>query len=475
MANLKETFSCEGKWWLPGETGDPLLGTLHYHFQEGLKLELKGIFKPFIKKDPRTSNSPVILGESDHGEKITLYGCACKGVKAPLFSTKEQRAPSFSAFNCSIAFTDHHFSSTEEMKFKKIFVNFSHLDDWLGSSGFNITPDYDKETETSKILIEYIQPKPIIIKINEIFTITIDFFYNLPTGYYNQSEATIKQLITVCVESTDDCKISDFFEGIKQLERFFSLGIMRPSHAFNFMGIMTNPNEKIEKYQIPIKIYKALNENIDVREKIYQEVMLFAYDDIQNNFDRLLQNWFNKREALQPVFDLYFTAVHNQYMPDHLEFLSYIQAIESFHRRTRNNCIRPKQEFTRLRDNIFAKLDEDEKELIGPLDYANEPSLKDRLNEIFKEYYEIPPFFSIKKDQFIRDVVNTRNFHTHYSENLKKKTLASANLHDATRKLRAILQLIFLLELGFDRDGINKFAVKIHRWQLDVISTTFKI
>ena len=128
-----------------------------------------------------------------------------------------------------------------------------------------------------------------------------------------------------------------------------------------------------------------------------------------------------------------------------------------------------------MRDNLFAKLDEDEKEFIGPLDYANEPSLKDRLNEIFKEYYEFIFFFKIKKDQFIRDVVNTRNFHTHYSENLKKKTLTGANLHEATRKLRAILQLIFLLELGFDRDGINKFAGKLNRWQLDVISTTFKI
>jgi hypothetical protein len=88
---------------------------------------------------------------------------------------------------------------------------------------------------------------------------------------------------------------------------------------------------------------------------------------------------------------------------------------------------------------------------------------------------DVQHFFSIKIDQFIRDVVNTRNFHTHYDEDLKKKALTGANLDDATRKLRAILQLIFLLELGFDRDGINKFAGKIHRWQLDIVYTTFEI
>ena len=203
----------------------------------------------------------------------------------------------------------------------------------------------------------------------------------------------------------------------------------------------------------------------------------FSFDGtwwLPNNV--MLQNWFIKRELLQPILDLYFTTVHNRSIPIHLEFLSYIQAIESYHRRTKKNKILSTEKFCKLKEEILSLLNEEQKQLVeSKVPFANEPTLNDRLIDIFREYYEFKFFFSIDQDQFIRDIKNSRNYLTHYTKSLEKKSLKGADLSQATRILRAILQLLLLLELEFDRDGINKFTGKIHRWQLDCHSITFKI
>jgi hypothetical protein len=67
-------------------------------------------------------------------------------------------------------------------------------------------------------------------------------------------------------------------------------------------------------------------------------------------------------------------------------------------------------------------------------------------------------FLSDKKQQgiFADKVADTRNYFTHYSPELKEKAaLRGEELRDLRRKLRLILQICFLEQLGFSIDTIT--------------------
>ena len=188
MSKLKETFSCDGKWWLPDNPDETFYGTLTYRYQHGARLQLKGCFDRFFYKDIRICNPPIIIGRTDQGRFVTLYHCGLTRKFGPLTPPKGPRGPKeaySSTFFCNIVYPDHQFQEETEITFKKIFVHFTHLDEWLQISGFDVSYDSDKETDARKIIIQYIEPKPITLKINDVFSISIDFNFEHPSGFNN--------------------------------------------------------------------------------------------------------------------------------------------------------------------------------------------------------------------------------------------------------------------------------------------------
>jgi hypothetical protein len=67
------------------------------------------------------------------------------------------------------------------------------------------------------------------------------------------------------------------------------------------------------------------------------------------------------------------------------------------------------------------------------------------------------------RDLFARKIADNRNYHTHYNQKLKKKAFSGTDLIKATQQLKAIIQYLILLELGFTRDDAQKLANKIAR------------
>jgi len=435
MNKIKETITFEGEWWLPNNSKEKLYGKLRYHYQEGLFLELDDCFESFLNQDPLLCHVPIILGELENQKKkITLFACHLQSY-SPNGDQKNH-----SRIFCQMAFSGYHFNSSEEIKYKKIYAQFTHLDEWLGITGFKVVHSYDEKLDARKISVEYTDPKSITARLDDNFSIAFDFHYKNNTGYYPTDEATIVQIVRVCIEADTESTLSDFFKIIFQLERFFSLGMMRQIYAFNLQGIAPQIFDE-DEFDYPRDIFVIINKNFELGKRLYPQEMLFSYNDVKGRIEILLQNWFKKREALEPIFDLYFSASHNQTIPDYLRFLCYVQALESFHRR-----IIEKYTFKHLNT---------------------------RLEEIFKKNFEFQFYFDINVNQFIQDAVNTRHFHTHGDESLKNKILSGSDLEHASRKLRAMLQLIFLLELGFEKTEMNIFAGKIYRRQLGIVYTSF--
>src|SRR5690606_30630984 len=104
-------------------------------------------------------------------------------------------------------------------------------------------------------------------------------------------------------------------------------------------------------------------------------------------------------------------------------FLNIAQAVETFHRRFRNNLVLPKDEYEKKKRDIMGAVPIEHKDwLKDKLNFANELTLHQRLEQMLSEFSNQTLNTVIKnRVEFIRDIKNSRNYYTHYDSKLKTK------------------------------------------------------
>ncbi|WP_289846767.1 HEPN domain-containing protein [Colwellia sp. E2M01] len=131
------------------------------------------------------------------------------------------------------------------------------------------------------------------------------------------------------------------------------------------------------------------------------------------------------------------------------------QGLETYHRRTSDEKLMDSSEFDSLVSTISESCPEEHaKWLSGRLMHGNEINLGKRLKRI------IDPFkdklgSSKDRGKLLRKIVDTRNYLTHYSENLKDNAAGGEELWNLYQKMEVIFQLHFLKVLGFNDEEIE--------------------
>jgi len=150
--------------------------------------------------------------------------------------------------------------------------------------------------------------------------------------------------------------------------------------------------------------------------------------------------------------------------------LSLAQAIESYHRRLYGGeymlCDDYKDVYDTLMDAIPDYVGNDHKQsLRGRIRYGNEFSFRTRLKKIFENLGEnVTSTLIADKNSFINKVVNMRNYLTHYDKSLEDKVNKDEDLHLLTIKLKFIMEVCFLLELGIQSNKIEEFISRDRRY-----------
>lgn len=160
---------------------------------------------------------------------------------------------------------------------------------------------------------------------------------------------------------------------------------------------------------------------------------------------------------LDPVYRLFLGTVYNpqSYLEQH--FLNLVQALEVYHRRALYVPELPKEEHERRVNEILDASPEEHKGwLERKLRVVSEPSLNQRLHEIFKRHLSIVEFVIGKKKQvraeFIEKVVATRNYRTHFDDSKKDKAARGEELYKIMQNLNLVLEACLMEEIGFTPD-----------------------
>lgn len=178
----------------------------------------------------------------------------------------------------------------------------------------------------------------------------------------------------------------------------------------------------------------------------------------------IMAAWFALNDRLRPALDLLFTVVASRFeLYTDVAFLLTAQAWEVLHRLSSPTALGSKAEFDVARKALEKAIPPETSKVLSDklksvLTFANEPSLRQRLDASIAELQPVfgPAPFGFDANA-LKDVVNSRNYYTHYTAKLKKKALAGAALSELTR---GIIPLLFALVLPLL--GLGGQQVKDH-------------
>ncbi|HEY9796885.1 MAG TPA: HEPN domain-containing protein [Leptolyngbyaceae cyanobacterium] len=240
--------------------------------------------------------------------------------------------------------------------------------------------------------------------------------------------------------------------------------------------------EEIEKIT-QISIYFQVSETKMEENEFDIRKVIFCFDDIKDQSKQIIETWELNARKVRSIIDLYLrlTYIPRRHIND--LFLSVAQAIEGFHRLAHEGVYIDKEIYKNVVGPTLVnaipsepseyhlnpeskesqeKIDEFIKALGNKIQYLNEYSLKERLEDLIREYEQCLPkkFFQSEEEKttFGKQVRETRGKLTHPSSDSKsKKYVVSGNeLIALSMKLKTLLEICLVKQLGFHDSDVKR-------------------
>jgi hypothetical protein len=451
-----DRFEYKGLWYLPNNPKRRISGILKFSPEEGAILELIGTFQraPEVKND--FLEPEIILGVTTDGKYLTLYKCI--ETHSPMFLSG-RNLPSKSVFRATYVLDGVSVKRIEDLRLRGLGIEYAHLDEWANTNGFKI----DIASDLKGAVVQYTLPSRIEAANLGTYKVFIDFRCKWPVRSLIQKEALIKQTVYVTIEPLTQMSFQELLSIEFRLTTFFGLAVMRAVGPLRITG-WTKHKEVVEIYS------QLVNTPIESGPLLPRD-MLFTLSDTNGGLTIHLENWLRKAAKLAPIYSLYFATVYSSRIYLEHKFLSLAQAIESYHRRCKGNTVLPKAEHRRRIKRIINAVPEDKEWLQQRLAYSNEPTLRNRLQELCNEHSVVLKSVLPDIESFIRRVIDTRNYLTHYDERLKEKQAEGRQLFMLAQKLKMLLELCLLKELGFEDSALQGLVERNRRYQAEASIT----
>jgi ApeA N-terminal domain 1/Apea-like HEPN len=438
-----EEFEYKGRWWVPDASDFEVRGTLKLIPNKEAILDLEGIFKNLEGKYTMSEQS-IILGITSEDEYITLLECQPHGLRGDIHGLK------FSSFRANKVFKGIHFTKPHDIKFTSVSVRYSNLDVWVDIKGFDmqLLPDED-------IVIKYKAPKPVIANLNDDYKVSL-IRAGFP-NYVRENEVSIREKKYIMIETKEEKLLEEYETIIKHIQNFLSLGVTEPVYPLNIQGKSKN-GKTVDIYDLEMYI------NETTRDLLTSD-MLFTLKSIADRFEELLRNWIRKADLLDSVYILYFSTLFNPHLYLEVQFLNLVHAIESYHSRTMRDYDLPEKEFEKRKKIIIDSVPNDYKDYVESKLSSNRPNLAKRLGEVFGKCTEVISNFVKDTGSVIDKVVKTRNYLIHRNPKLKSEAAKGDELIILTQKLKILIEICLLNELGFTFAEIKNLFLKNSQYE----------
>ncbi|WP_126148313.1 HEPN domain-containing protein [Synechococcus elongatus] len=451
---IKEKFKKAGYFWLPSLSENKIPGTLTIVDGGEIELEILGLFDENIERFNDTNDLIKIIGcIEDHGP-VTLEKCFFKKKGIPFDPISKSIICVNRAF-VGIAYVDQ-----KDILFNDFQFSVEGIDEWVGISGIKVVENrQDRET-----IISYTPPSEISLNLNNGMKLLITFHWSNPV-LPSYKEAKIQQKIYFKLTSDQALPTNNFIYVAHKITTLLCFALDR-TVCIDHVVLTSNEIQYDIGHgiMIPVSIllYYASIPYVSKELRSDRYSMLFRFEQIRDDAERIVNNWLDAYNEVDPALNLYFSMRTGAHKYLEGKFLALAQGLETYHRRTSNSTIMDESTFEELVKGIISQCPDDKKKWLSEkLKYGNEVNLRFRIKDIIEPFKEMLGSCQTRK-RLIKDIVCTRNYLTHYNEDLKPEAVTGKELYYLCLKMEAIFQLHLLQILGFTKSEIQSVFDNSH-------------
>jgi hypothetical protein len=448
---IKEEFKKTGYFWLPSAPERKIPGTLVITDGGNIELETVGLFDESIEglNKVLTGKDGLerIVGHIEKHGFVTLDNCFYKNKNI------SSGGISKSLVYVNKAFLGVAYDDKEIILFNTFQFSVEGIDGWVGLSGIKVENQFEKRTAT----ITYLPPEEISLNINNGMKLLITFSWTLP-GFPNTTEAKITQKTYFKLVSEQECPLNDFISTAYKITTLLCFAIDRTVCIERVSATLNTIFQDIgngKTHPVLISLYYASLPYTKNEPKIDWHRMLFRYGQIREDAQRIVNNWFDAYDEIDPALNLYFSTKTGAHKYLESKFLALAQGLETYHRRTSKEKLMDEGFFKELTESLIKQCPEDNREwLFGRLQHGNEVNLGRRIKSIIEPFKDFLGT-SKKRNKLIRSIIDTRNYLTHYDKSLESIAVSGRDLLLLCLKMEAIFQLHLLQVLGFTQAEVK--------------------
>ncbi len=447
----------KGEWFLADNQETKIPGILTIdEINSTISLQLfseKRIIQDFKHK--------LLIGHSIKSN-ITILNCV------PTNEEPISKNLTLSKFSPHFVFIGCQFNAEDDIKLKKIKIEFNYFDQWLATDNetlFQIDIEDDGSFST-----KYKSKKDIIVELNEQCILSFERDCSITGGHETPLRTDINYYANFSFKQ--HVPFVDFLNLIVKLQNLLMLFIGKPLSVKSRIGysekaieLKESHNSDLENY--PIEIFNRNSiEDQNKTDYVHANEMLICFKNFKTTeIVKFIQNWFSEYDKFEPVYDIFFHAIKpfwqsGGFLMSNVNynnaFLNIVQSLESYHRikygisniNTEFNITknRIKQAATCLSREDKAWIDKNAKPR-----GKKEVYLIERIEELIKNKNIFDYLFDNEND-IAKNLVKWRDSLTHINHSRS----TDVQVRNWFYKAQIILIVNIFIDLGLEEEQIKK-------------------
>jgi len=435
-------FEASGLWYPSNDPSNAVGGTLKFD-RQGLRLSLLGAFREGWSSE--LEDYPVIqgvVGNSPYGSFVTLVDSFMTSQKINMVRVTSAEIRSHFA-----VLGDFHLPNGP-VRFEKLTLSYSYLKEWVGRGGLEF--DHKRTGDGLRFVAAYTKPKNVVF-LFEGGTLTLGFNCKSSVSTHQSSFAEDAAIIIEPVGNlTAEALVPNHVRTIQDLLTF-ATDTPNAVEEISFLG------EKDERGLEPKAslVYEPIFSLEDKRKSLHASDMLFTYADSQDIGLNIFQGWLDFSRKHRVFCDVHFGYTYSEprYADDRLS-----KALAAFTLLCSNLAPRLDKTIDFLvdvRSAMKARFSEEERVFIECLiPTGPEVEMPILLLKLMGENSELMGQLIEDFHAFVLSVIDTLDFFERRVEG-PRPPLQGGDLHYAAEKIKMLMKIIVLRELGFNEDAVK--------------------
>lgn len=446
LLSLKDEFTTIGDWWLPESPQDRRHGTLVQRDGE-TELQLQEGFD--IPEELRHGGEmhfyPVVHGTTADGEAITLISAYSAGQGVRYASGGLRRPEQLHAMRLVIGAW-----LPQGTPLRDLSVRVPGLEVWLAR------PTISAQTTTAgprRTTLTFAQQELLVTDVPASgFRLEWGWAINTDLNFFSSARVDVQAGVKVVPIHPQD--LEWYLDVVSKLTAFLTIvgGVSMPVDQI-LASVMDGDRE------VRVQILSAMRPHEPCKHTRTSDFFL-TEPSLGMTFPDAISRWFALPAAVDQAIGLARSVLASSDLWSHVEFLSLIQGLEGLHRGTQEGLYMDEVAYQAVRSALSGAipntLETDHKEALrSRIRYGNQISLSRRLTFLTRQFSpEIRQIVFGSSGNVPRVWIDTRNYYTHWDEELRPNILGDQSLVDALARMRVFLRITLLRLIGISDEAL---------------------